>query len=540
MDVPTTIDELLRRAASAAPHVEVAFPDEACTYAELDRRADAFASLCLSAGLEPGDRVALWLAPSLDLLAVLFGCVRAGGVIVPVSDRFRPVELAGVLATADPKLVVTGPADAYIDRPQVLREVAAQAGGEHTRLIVITDCPAADGFTAWPSSVSTSGGVAVPTDAGTERDLALMLLTSGTSAAPKACMLSHRGLLTQAGALATQSYLIDAESVVWTPLPLFHIAGIVSMLAAIRQGASFVHSGVFDSASTLRLVGQRHVTHALAAFDTIWMRLLDDPAYRGDEFDSIRVALSASGAEQLHMLHTHLPHVAFLGNYGSTEGCGHVVMARADEPLALRADASGLPLDGYEVRIVDIETGAPAQPGEIGEIHFRGPARFVGYFRDEAANGAIDADGWFHSGDLGVMSASGRLRFAGRLKDMLKVGGENVAAAEVESYLSTHPAVSIVAVVGAADDYYGEVPVAFVELMRDATATEAELRDYCIGQIATYKVPRYVRFVTEWPMSGTKIRKNVLREAIASELAGAGITEAPRIRVPKPQHPISR
>ena len=155
---------------------------------------------------------------------------------------------------------------------------------------------------------------------------------------------------------------------------------------------------------------------------------------------------------------------------------------------------------------------------------------FDGYFRDpELTAAVIDADGWFHSGDLVVADDDGRLTFLSRLKDMLKVGGENVSAAEVEGHLIGHPAVQFVQVVGAPDAYYGEVPAAFVELRPGATATEAELVEFCLGRIATYRVPRYVRFVQEWPMSGTKVQKFRLRQRITDELAARGITEAPRL-----------
>jgi fatty-acyl-CoA synthase len=166
-----------------------------------------------------------------------------------------------------------------------------------------------------------------------------------------------------------------------------------------------------------------------------------------------------------------------------------------------------------------------------GEALFRGVSRFSHYHRDpEYTAEVIDADGWFHTGDLIRKDDEGRVSFVGRLKDMLKVGGENVAAAEIEDFLAAHPAVQIVQVVAAPDARYEEVATAFVELRPGATATEQELIEFCLGRIATFKVPRYVRFVREWPMSGTKIQKFRLRERIARELEEAGVTEAPRLR----------
>lgn len=183
-----------------------------------------------------------------------------------------------------------------------------------------------------------------------------------------------------------------------------------------------------------------------------------------------------------------------------------------------------------ELRAVDPETGLDVPAGQVGELLMRGPTRFVRYHEDpELTSRVIDGDGWFHSGDLGRIDPDGRVAFVGRLKDMLKVGGENVAAAEVESFLLSHEAVEIVQVVSAPDARYVEVPAAFVQLKAGAEVSERELIAFCRGQIATFKVPRYVRFVEEWPMSGTKIQKFRLRERIAAELEQAGITEAPKL-----------
>ena len=176
-------------------------------------------------------------------------------------------------------------------------------------------------------------------------------------------------------------------------------------------------------------------------------------------------------------------------------------------------------------RVVDPDD-CPA--GRPGELLFRGPNTFT-HRHPEGTAAAIDDDGWFDSGDIAVADPEGRLRFEGRLKDMLKVGGENVSAAEVEDHLLRHLVVGIVAVVAAPDALYVEVPAAFVQLAPGAQATEEELVAFCIGRIASYRVPRYVRFVSEWPMSGTKIKKVELRRMIAEELAAAGITEAPRV-----------
>ena len=219
-----------------------------------------------------------------------------------------------------------------------------------------------------------------------------------------------------------------------------------------------------------------------------------------------------------------------MSSYGATECSSNLTLPLPDDPYEARMYTLGHPLPGIEIKIIDPETGVERETGEVGELCFRGYSRFEGYYKDpELTASVIDADGWFHSADLGSVDEAGRLVYAGRLKDMFKVGGENVAALEVEDFISRHSGVDIVQVVGAPDARYGEVPAAFIQCKPDVVVTEEEIVSFCAGQIATYKVPRYVRFVTEWPMSGTKIQKFVLREQLANELADRGIAQAPRI-----------
>jgi fatty-acyl-CoA synthase len=215
---------------------------------------------------------------------------------------------------------------------------------------------------------------------------------------------------------------------------------------------------------------------------------------------------------------------------------GYATMHKLTDSIETRVTSSGPPLGEMELRIVD-EDGSALPHGTLGEIVARGDQMFSGYFKDPQATTETVRDGWFHTGDIGRMNELGHLIFVGRRKDMLKVGGENVAAAEIETYLVTHPAIQIAAVVAAEDERYGQVPAVFVQLRAGTNLTEAELMEYCVGKIATYKVPRYVRFVDEWPMSGTKIQKFRLREAIDAELQSKKITSAPKVDAPA--HPTS-
>jgi len=257
--------------------------------------------------------------------------------------------------------------------------------------------------------------------------------------------------------------------------------------------------------------------------------VLDRPDWPERDLHRIRLVMAVGVPERLRAMAARVPQAVHVSCVAMTESSAFLALGRLDDPLEARLTTGGHPMPGMAVRVVDPDTGADLPPDTPGELLFRGPTAFDGYFRDpEATAATIDAQGWVHTGDVVTVDADGRVTFRSRLKDMLKVGGENVSAAEIENHLLTHPAVGVVAVVAAPDARYVEVPAAFVQLASGASATAEELIAHCVGRIASFRVPRYVRFVAEWPMSGTKIRKVALRARIAEELAAAGITEAPR------------
>jgi fatty-acyl-CoA synthase len=214
-----------------------------------------------------------------------------------------------------------------------------------------------------------------------------------------------------------------------------------------------------------------------------------------------------------------MPKALQVGSFGMTETAGTVCTGSPDEPEQLRITRLGRPLPGLELRIIDHESGKDVPMGRRGEVLVRGYSTLEGYYKDaEKTAQAIDRDGWFHTGDIGTLDEHGTIMFLGRIKDMLKVGGENVAAAEIEALLGRHPAVKLAQVVGIPDAKYSEVPAAFVELKPAAKATATELIDFCKQQISSFKVPRIVRLVTDWPMSSSKIQKFRLRAALLEDL----------------------
>jgi fatty-acyl-CoA synthase len=275
----------------------------------------------------------------------------------------------------------------------------------------------------------------------------------------------------------------------------------------------------FEPALALKLIEAERVAHLFPAFPALTLGMLNCPDYSATRFAGVRTVFTVAPTEALRAMQRRMPHSTMVNAYGMTEFGGSVVMVDPDDDEDVRLGTQGPPFPGVELGIRD-EENRPLPPGDRGEIVIRGPSMFEHYHNDPAKTAeAIDAGGWYHSGDLGEIGADGRLRYLGRLKDMLKVGGENVAAIEIASHLQAHPAVGVAQVVGVADDKYGEVPAAFIELAPGAALTEEEVVAHCRAGLASFKVPRHVRFVTEWPMSSTKVQTFRLREQLEAELA---------------------
>jgi fatty-acyl-CoA synthase len=290
------------------------------------------------------------------------------------------------------------------------------------------------------------------------------------------------------------------------------------MVATLHACGTFVSMAHFEPALALELIGAERVTHMFPAFPPLTLGLLNCPGYSADSFARVRTVFTVAPTEALRAMQRRMPHSTMVNAYGMTEFGGSVVMVDPGDDEDVRLGTQGPPLPGIEIGIRD-ESGQAIPPGGRGEIVIRGPSIFDRYHDDPGRTAqAIDADGWYHSGDLGEIT-DGRLRYLGRLKDMLKVGGENVAAIEIASHLQAHPAVGVAQVVGVADEKYGEVAAAFIEVSPGAVLTEEEVIAHCRAGLASFKVPRHVRFVTEWPMSSTKVQTFRLREQLEAELA---------------------
>ena len=526
----TTVFRLLDEAQERAIGEALVFPDERVGYPELVRRSLDFARSLTGVGIGAGDGVAILADGGVDYLAFMFGAMRVGAVITPVNARYKRLELSYLLANSGVNLLACDAAHV----PLVL-DATSDAALAELRTLVVLDGDGPAGFLSRSdfdraATAVTDDDIVVAQSAVRPDDDAIILYTSGTTARPKGCVHSHRSAVAQASSLGIERLRLTPADRYWTPLPLFHVAAFASILAVLRAACTFCHPGFFTPDLALDMLARERATVAFPAFETIWLAVLATPGFAAADLSPLRLVINIGSPERLRRMQEALPDAIQVSSIGATEAGGFISIGLAEDSLEDRIYTCGRAMPGMQVRVIDPESGADVADDRPGEFLYRGISRFVRYHRDPETTAArIDADGWFHSGDVVTRDANGRLNFITRLKDMLKVGGENVAALEIEDYLATHPAVGIVQVVAAPDARYVEVPAAFVELKPGCSATERELIDFCVGRIATFKVPRYVRFVSEWPMSGTKIQKFRLREQLAAELAERGITEAARI-----------
>mgnify|MGYP001324684023 FL=1 len=520
--------EVLLRGSRQHPDRDcIVVGNERATYAELEAQARRVGRSLIALGIERSDRVGILMANGLDYTDLLFGASLIGAIPVLYNARFKAREIAHVTADAGIKVVVTNDiAEEHTDyvellvkaeskkSPSMQHQVFLGAGHRKGFMDRDTFCGLADSVD--PGEVEKRHTDTAITDT------ALMFYTSGTTAMPKGCPLDHI-VLQHAGVVGgTDRLQLIKGDVVWNPLPMFHSAFTQPLTGTLHVGGTLVSMAHFEPDKALDLITHERVTVAFPAFPTITLQILHHPRYTPATLRGVRVMLSVGAPEELVAMQALMPHTTQITCFGMSECGGSVAMCYPDDPLPLRSECSGKALPGIDIEVRDPETGETLAHGAPGEIVARGRGVFSGYYNDpKKTEAAFWEGGWFRTGDLGVLDAEGRVTFLGRLKDMLKVGGENVAAVEIEGYLALHPAVKMAQVVGLPDEKYGEVPVVFIELVRDATATETEIVDFCRGEIASFKIPRHVRFVEDWPMGATKILKSALRDRIRAEIAPA-------------------
>jgi fatty-acyl-CoA synthase len=529
----TTIAMLLAEQAKAIPDAPYAlFPDGGISFGELDRKAREVAKGLIGLGIRPGDHVATLMPNCADWMPAYFGALYAGATVVALNARYKRHEVDYTVRNSQARILLTTDAiEDYVDFAELILDVfpdAANGGEERLRLEAAPDLErlVLFGSSRRPGFLSLDNLIGFGRDVPDEEverargsvqpeDPAAIIYTSGTTSNPKGCVLTHGSIQRSWFTFGEIVGLKQGEKV-WMPMPFFHTGGIGPMTVILARGASFLTQPHFNPDKLIRLIEEHRVDHLYPGFPHMSLTVLQHEEYSKERFSFVRSLLNVGPPAMQRAIQDLLPEgAAVLNLFGMTEGSGIVTFTPFDSSLEVRATTSGKAPAHTEVRIVDPETGQVCPPDLPGEIQFRGGGAFKLYYRDPVATAeTILPEGWVRTGDRGKIDADGYLYYLGRLKDMLKVGGENVAAAEIEFFLNQHPAVKMVQVIGGADARLGEVPVAFVERVPGAQVEADELIAMCQGQLARWKIPADVVFVTEWPMSTTKVQKFRLKELL--------------------------
>jgi fatty-acyl-CoA synthase len=526
---PITLGSLPARAARRwGAREALCFQRRRWTFAELAAGVDRVARGLLAVGVRPGDKVALWMLNRPEWIETAFAVFEIGAVLVPVNTRLRTDDVAYILEQSHAGTLVLAERSGPVDYLGMVRELAPEEGGGRLpkleRLVVLGDEPR-PATVPWTTLLARGDTVPAATlaahaDAVDPEGLAFLMYTSGTTGFPKGVMHSHRmvrNVTDRAFRLA-----VTEHDAIMMYLPLFHLfAFSEGMLTSMVSGARQVLTEGFDADESLELIARERAT-VLHGFDTHYKELLEAHARRPRDVSCVRTGIFAAGmsssvpiARRARALFGPL-----VSGYGMSEFGVGAAIGSLDSTEEQSCEASGYPAPGYEIRVIDPATGRDQPAGVPGEILVRGYTVMRGYYdKPEATAAAIDAEGWMHTGDMGLLRVDGHLRFMGRYKDMLKIGGENVDPMEVEAYLMGHPAINLAAVVSYPDVRLSEVGVAFVRCEPGATVTGGDVLAYCRGRIASFKIPRHVLFVDDFPMTSSgKIQKVKLREEALKRL----------------------
>jgi len=517
-----TLSQALSDNAVKYPEVEalvVRHQNIRLTWRELDREVTRVARGLAGLGLRPGDRAGIWASNCVEWVMLQYAAPRAGVVLVNVNPAYRSHELRYVLKKSLIRALFVHETDDYADYRQILVD---SRNGDRLPLENVVWL----GTSSWDKMLA--GGVDFPENAAGPHDVANIQYTSGTTGLPKGAMLTHYNLINNGAAMATGLKATPRDRIC-APVPLYHCFGsVIGSMVSVTSGATLVlPSARFDALTTLKAVHEERAT-ALYGVPTMFIAQLSHPEFDRFDLTSLRTGVMAGSACPIEIMRRvvermHIPELTIV--YGQTESSPGLTMSSADDPLEIRVTTVGSALPNTEIQIVDVATGQRLPIGEQGELCARGYMVMKGYDDDPVATAqAVDKDGWLHTGDLAVLRPDGYFSFRGRAKDTIIRGGENIYPREVEDFLHTHPKIADVYVVGLPDERLGETVLAWVQLKPGESATVEEVRDFCRGKIAYFKVPQYVRFVDGFPMTvSKKVQKFLIREQEIKERGLEGV-----------------
>jgi fatty-acyl-CoA synthase len=532
-----TLGSLPERAARRwGAREALAFQERRWSFDEISAGVDRLARGLIGLGVTPGEKVALWMVNRPEFIEAMFSVIKVGAVLVPVNTRFRTDDVAYVLGQSDATTLIIAERSGPIDYLGMVRElVPSLAGGAarearfpHLRRVISVGETARAETLSWRAARAAGDGIgaaalAARADAVDPDGIAFFFYTSGTTGFPKGAMHDHaiiRNVVDRAFRMA-----ITPADVIMMYLPLFHAFGFTEgPLMSMATGARQVLTETFDPAESLALVEKERAT-ILHGFDLHFKELMEAHARFPRDVSSVRTGILATGMSSSVPIAQKARRVLgrFLSGYGMSEFGVGAALSALDSTEEQCTEASGYPAPGYDIRVIDPQSGRDQPPDVPGEILVKSYMTMRGYYGKPAETAqALDRDGWVHTGDMGFIRADGHLRFMGRYKDMLKIGGENVDPMEVEAFLMSHAAINLAAVVSFPDSRLSEVGVAFVKCEPGSALTDADVLGHCKGRIASFKIPRHVIFVDDFPMTSSgKIQKVKLREEALRRLAPA-------------------
>ena len=544
-DVPlsdATIGRLLRDTAARFPdRPAVVFREQGIrwTWREFADEVDVLAAGLASLGIDRGDRVGIWSPNRVEWVLTQFATARIGAILVNVNPAYRLAELEYALNKSGCCALITAErfkTSKYVEMLQTLApELATCEPGRlqaarlpHLRTVVRMCDTVTPGMMTF-SDLVEAGRVAVDTidvdkicDTLACTDPINIQFTSGTTGNPKGATLTHRNVVNNARYIAMAMRFTEADALC-IPVPLYHCFGMVlSVLASVSAGAKMVFPGeAFDPPATLAAVAEERCT-ALHGVPTMFIAELDHPDFARYDLSTLRTGIMAGSPcpiETMKRVISRMHQSEITIAYGMTETSPVSFQSSTTDPLEKRTSTVGRIQPHLEAKVVDA-LGNTVGVGETGELWTRGYSVMQGYWDDDARTREAIVDGWMRTGDLATLDEQGYCNIVGRLKDMLIRGGENIYPREIEEFLFRHPKIQSVQVFGVPDEKYGEEVCAWIIVRAGEQLTEEEVKAYCSGQIAHYKVPRYVRFVDEMPMTVTgKVQKFVMRERMIDELS---------------------
>jgi len=530
-------DEACAKWASR-PALVVRHQNVRLSYGELRQAVDKLAAGLLTLGLNPGDRIGIWSPNNSEWVLTQFATAKAGLILVNINPSYRVAELEYALVKVGCKALILAERFKTSDYIGMLRELAPELGraqpGEldskrlpSLRSVILIGEAWHPGTFRFSEIMSRGGAAEARRIAALSPQLQFdepinIQFTSGTTGFPKGATLSHHNILNN-GFFIGEAMRLTPDDRLCIPVPLYHCFGMVlGNLAAVTHGACMVFPGEgFDPLATLQTVSEERCT-ALHGVPTMFIAQLDHPEFAKFDLSSLRTGIMAGSPCPIEVMKRavakmNLREITIA--YGMTETSPVSFQSSTTDPLERRVSTVGRIQPHLEVKIIDRD-GRIVPTGTAGELLTRGYSVMLGYWNDEErTREAIDAARWMHTGDLATIDAEGYCNIVGRIKDMVIRGGENVYPREIEEFLYRHPKIQDVQVIGVPDDRYGEEICAWVKLRPGVSATEEEIRVFCRDQIAHYKVPRYIKFVDEFPMTVTgKIQKFIMRERMINEL----------------------